>query len=414
VSTTSILQSSAPVVLKNGLTVYVLPLPHAPRLALNLYLKAGNRHEPVSGLQDMIDRLLLKGTTTRNQEAMSLALDNLSTELDTETRRDCSILEATMLPEDWLATLELLADVWTNATFEEFDREKDRLAGEIAMDLDAPRTKASDTLTRSIFPAHPYGVTGSVILEALPRLNSVEALTQQYKQAFNPATATMVLAGPLPANWQADLERHLPVSDQFSTGSGDQAFPFITPLTHQRIHVPVPDSAQCHIFQGWLLPPGNHEDYTPLSVLNTILGGAGLSSRLFTELRDKQGLAYNVRSSLEGYRECGVFSLYIGTEPKNLERCIDGFAGEIQKLVDIPVPDRELEEAKLNAIGRRALGLETAHQQAALIGNTLMLGRDLNTLNTYEQRVKAVTSADIQRVAQRYLTAPFLITYAGP
>jgi zinc protease len=163
-----------------------------------------------------------------------------------------------------------------------------------------------------------------------------------------------------------------------------------------------------------MLPPAKHADYTPLSVLNTILGGAGLSSRLFTELRDKQGLAYNVRSSLEGYRECGVFSLYIGTEPKNLERCLDGFADEINKLVTIAVPERELEEAKLNAIGRRALGLETAHQQAALIGNTLMLGRDLDTLNTYEQRVKAVTAEDIQRVAKQYLTAPFLITYAGP
>jgi zinc protease len=395
----------------NGLTLYALDLPHAPRLALNIYTAAGNRYEPQPGMQDVLDRLLLKGTTHRDQQAMSIALDSLSLELDTDTRRDCSTMMATLLPEDWQASLELIADVMHHATFDEFEREKDRMAGEIAMDMDAPKTKASELLTRTLFANHVYGVTGSVVLEQLPRLTDVGMLKTHFARQFHPQTSRVVLAGPLPKNWQTDL------AALFSTASQPVAItPVAKPsaITSQRLHVPVPDSSQCHIFQAWLLPEGKHADYTALGVLNTVLGGAGLSARLFTELRDKQGLAYNVRSTLDSYEGCGIFTLYIGTEPKNRERCIEGFAEEIGKLINIPVPQQELEEAKRNAMGRRALGLETAHQQAGLIGNTLLLGRPLDSIATYEQRVMAITADDIQRVAQTYLTQPSLITFAGP
>jgi zinc protease len=397
----------------NGLSIHALNLPHAPRLALNIYASGGNRYEPEPGLQDVLDRLLLKGTTTRDQEAFAIALDSLSLELDTDTRRDCSMLAASLLPEDWSDSLALIGDVMANATFDEFDREKERMLGEIAMDLDAPKAKASDRMTRTLFDGHVYGITGSKVLEQLPALSNVDSLKRHYTRLFHPATTHIVLAGPLPKTWQADLDQlFAPLSAEMPIAVGPVAP--VSPVVSQRLHIPVPDSSQCHIFQAWLLPAANHPDYTAMQVLNTILGGAGLSARLFTELRDKQGLAYNVRSSMDAFEGCGVFNLYIGTEPKNRERCIDGFDTEIKKLVDIPVAQQELDEAKRNVVGRRALGLETAHQQAGLIGNTLMLGRSLDTIATFEQRILAITSADIQRVAQTYLTQPSLITFAGP
>jgi zinc protease len=410
--TTTLTQGIQTVTTQHGMTVYALDLPHSPRLAINLYLQGGNRHDLVPGMQDVLDRLVLKGTTTYDQEAFAIALDSLSLELDMDTRRDYSVMAATLLPEDWQPALALMNDVLHNATFTEFDRETERMVGEIAMELDAPKAKAGDLLTRSLFPDHPYGVTGSVMLKHLPGMQLNEAFRQQYRQVFHLQGARFVIAGPLPRNWQQDLDAAL--TPHTSPLPPRKALPALQPLQPQQLHHVVPDSSQCHIYQSWVLPAATHEDYTPLQVLNTVLGGAGLSARLFTELRDKQGLAYNVRSALDAYEACGTFTLYIGTEPKNRQRCLEGFAQEIDKLVNVPVPTKELEEARLNLIGRRALGLETAYQQVSLIGGTLALGRPLSYIETFEQRILAVTAEDIQRVAQTYLTQPSLVAFAGP
>jgi predicted Zn-dependent peptidase len=162
------------------------------------------------------------------------------------------------------------------------------------------------------------------------------------------------------------------------------------------------------------MPGTRHEDYAPMAVLNTILGAAGLSSRLFLELRDKQGLAYTVRSSYETYRYKGLFSLYIGTEPKNKEKCLKGFAEEVDKLVNVRVSAEELEDAKRNMLGRRSVFLETAHQQANYIGANYTLGRTLEEIENVPELIEAVTSADIQRVAEKYLTQPALTSIVGP
>ena len=148
--------------------------------------------------------------------------------------------------------------------------------------------------------------------------------------------------------------------------------------------------------------------------MDNILGSAGLTSRLFLELRDKQGLAYNVRSSLDGLKHRGKFTLYIGTEPKNVQRCLDGFAAEIKKLIDIPVEADELEAAKRNLIGRRAVYTETTSQLAHWVGAGIMMGHTVESLKTQEEKLKAVTSADIQRVAKTYFSKPFYTTVVGP
>jgi predicted Zn-dependent peptidase len=404
--------------LSTGATLLHTPIETAPRLAISMFLPGGNLLDAIPGVSDMVDRLLMKGTTTRNQEQISIELDGLTLEVDTDTKRDYSAIHATLLEEDLDTSFELIADFFYKATFSEFEREKQKVAGEVMMDLDSPKSRASDQFIRKIFENTPYGIVSSVILDALPSLNSVADLKAHYQRVFTPKNLIVSVAGNIQADTMAKaLESAFPkgaesapiVEDGVQTKLRNLSLTQDELITFAR-----DDSSQAHIFKGWLVPEARHEDYPPLALMNTILGAAGLSSRLFLELRDKQGLAYNVRSTYEAYRHKGLFYLYIGTEPKNKDKCLKGFIEEVNKLAEIPVSAEELADAKRNILGRRSVFLETAHQQANYIGANYTQGRTLEEIARVPEQIEAVTPADIQRVVQQYLLQPALVSLVGP
>ncbi len=400
--------------LANGTTLLFTPIVTAPRLAFSFFLPGGNMLDTVAGAADFADRLLLKGTKTRSQEQISIELDGLTLELDTDTKRDYTVLHATMLEEDLETSFELIADFFYNATFADFEREKQKISGEIMMELDSPKSRAADQFIRKLFEDTPYGTVSSLMLEQIPSMTSVQPLLDFYREAFNPATMIASVAGNITASKVAALiEKTFPATNTEPSATFSAHIASAEAKIRARqlesdtvLKFARDDSSQAHIFKGWLMPDNRHEDYPALSLLNNILGAAGLSSRLFLELRDKQGLAYNVRSTLEAYRNKGLFYLYIGTEPKNLEKCLKGFIEEVDKLLNIPVDADELAAGKRNLLGRRSVVLETAHQQANYIGANYTLGRSLADIEMIPSKIEAVTSADIQRVAQKYLTQP--------
>jgi zinc protease len=411
--------------LASGLQLYVHPMPGAPRLAIHFYLPGGNALDEVTGQQDLISRLLTKGTRTRTAEDIAIAIDELSLELDTDTGRDYTVLSATLLKEDLAASLKLIYELLFESTLVELPKELERPEGELAMELDSPRARASDLLTATAYANTPYGVTSSVLQRTLPQLKqqTVESLMQAYKASYQTQALHVVVSG------DCTLEALVPLfEDTFPPTGGNRAEALQQRMQlaesaikglcftgKQRVAYPWPDANQCHIFKVWYAPTITQQaQYVPLMVLNTILGGGGLSSRLFTELRDKQGLAYNVRSSLEGAKAKGSFTLYIGTEPKNTQKCLAGFEQEIQKLIDTPVPAQELTDAKNNLLGRRTVYLETPTQWSSYLGSNLMLGRDPNTLAELDAAIEAVTAEAVQEVARTVLGQASLISLAGP
>jgi predicted Zn-dependent peptidase len=184
--------------------------------------------------------------------------------------------------------------------------------------------------------------------------------------------------------------------------------------TSKLVNVVKDDSAQAHIYKAWMAPPVDSDDTYAISVMNTLFGGAGLSARLFLELRDKQGLAYSVRSSFDAYRYSGLYKIYIGTEPSNKDKCLVGFETECGKLINELVSAQELAETKTNMLGRRQVFLETSSQWAAYVGGSLAQGRTLAQLAEYEDRILSVTSADIQRVSQQIFNSANVISIVGP
>lgn len=400
--------------LSNGSQLYFKHLEGAPRAAIGVYTFGGNRVESAPGVADMIDDLLCEGTHKRTAEQIAIEMDSFSLDVDTDTRRDYSIMCATFLDEDLEPSMAFMADLLYNSTLHDFEKEKVRLHGELIMDMDSPRNRSHDLLMTEIFQNTPYRASHSNILETLPSLISPEPLIQHYESAYQPQNTMFTIVGDLDeAEVKTQIERY------FTRDSG-QSWRDVNPPKalaipkNQYVTAAKDDSNQLHIFKGWFAPEATHPDYPKMVVLNTILGGAGLTSRLFIELRDKQGLAYNVRSQYEASKYTGIFSLYIGTEPNNREKVLKGFDVECQKLMDHPVGHQELEDAKENIMGRRVIFMETAPQQCSYIGSHLALGVSVEEMDSLIERIQAVTALDVQEIAQKYLHQPAIISAVGP
>ena len=174
------------------------------------------------------------------------------------------------------------------------------------------------------------------------------------------------------------------------------------------------DAQQAQIIQGWRVPSINTEDYPRLLLLNVILGASGLSSRLFLELREKKGLAYTVRSSYETYKKSATFSIYIDTEPSNIQTSIDGFKEEIEKIKNILVSEEELNNAKNNIIGKQQFITETNSQQANLMAYYSITDRPFGYQQQIIEKLRSVTSEELRECANKYFTEDSVLAVLKP
>lgn len=174
------------------------------------------------------------------------------------------------------------------------------------------------------------------------------------------------------------------------------------------------DAQQAQIIQGWIFPTFNNADYPALILLNVMLGSAGLSSRLFLELREKKGLAYTVRSTYEPNEKCANFSIYIATEPKNIQTCLDGFKTEIDKLKNELVSEKELESAKNNVIGKQQFVTETNVQQANQLAYYGIMELGFDFQDKVSKKLAQVTPAQIQNCANKYFTENSVLSILKP
>ena len=174
------------------------------------------------------------------------------------------------------------------------------------------------------------------------------------------------------------------------------------------------DAQQAQILQGWKVPAIGSDDYPRLMLLNVILGASGLSSRLFLELREKKGLAYTVRSSYENHSKAAIFSIYIGTEPSNIQTSIEGFKEEIEKIKNILVSEEELHNAKNNIIGKQQFITETNSQQANLMAYYAISGKPFNYQESVIEALKNVTSEELKECANKYFTDDFVLAILKP
>ncbi|MHB9023580.1 MAG: M16 family metallopeptidase [Armatimonadota bacterium] len=384
--------------LPNGLPCILSPAPGTPRMALAAAFKGGVRREGVPGTAKMADRLLQKGTETRDAEQLARELDERAIDVRDLTLSDCSLLVMVFLNREFDAALELFGDMLLHSTFAEFPKEAVKVAGEINAALDMPGELASDGLLRALYASHPYGHTSTRVLESL------DTLTQQMTRDWY---AGGLAAGMMNLTLVGDIEpdRALPALEarfgNLPAGDGEVPFPPLAPVTADRLVTRAkPDAQQAQVYQGWYAPALAAPEQAALGVMNTILGGAGMSSRLFRELRDKQGLAYAVNSRYTPMRQTGHFTMGIGTSPEHIARARQGFREQLDRLQNEPVDDEELRNAKGHLYGVYVLSHETTSQHCLdLSFNHIQgLGPDYNERLLHA--MEGVTIEDVQAAAR--------------
>lgn len=372
---------------------------NTPRMALCLNFSI-NQPEKIPGTYTLMARLLLQGTKNYNSEELANEFEKYAIDFASELFPNYLRIKFVCLNEDFSKALELMNDILKNSTFDEFEKEKNKLKGEITAELDSPRTTAMDAYYRKIFENHYYGNSLIKILENIDNISKDDVI-DAFIYILNNSKKSLALVGTLEHDKiMPEIEEtigKLPLATSSNFLIERPNLEETKTVTNHRT-----DINQAHIIKGWLVPTYGENDYPALVLLNIILGACGLSSRLFLELRDKKGLAYVVRSSYETYKLAGNFMIYIATEPKNIQTSLDGFNKEIEKIKTYPVTEEELNNAKTNIIGKYELLEETNIQQACSYAKYDVLGLGFNYSSNIKEQVQSITAQDILRCAQKY------------
>lgn len=397
--------------LKNNTQFFYKRNKNTPRVSLCLNFSI-EEPEKGAGIYALMSRLFMQGTKTRSAEQIAEELDAYAIDFSVELKQDYLRFRFVCLNEDFAKALEIMSDIIKNSTFEEFDKELAKMTGEIVAELDSPRGKVSDAYYKTIFENHVYGNTYTKILENAENIKKQDIL-EAYDKIINCSKKVLSFVGDLEFSAvEPLLEDNIgTLSSSVETVAQKEA-PVLN--EHKYAEILKPDANQAHILQGWLVPTYTSEDYPALALLNVILGSSGLSSRLFLELRDKKGLAYVVRSSYEPFGLCGSFSIYIATEPKNIEVSLAGFKEEIEKIKNIPVGEEELQNAKNNIIGKWAFMQETNSQQCCLAAHHAIQGLGFDFQTGIKEKVKNVTAEQIQACANKYFNDKYVLTVLKP
>lgn len=397
--------------LKNNIEYIYKKNDNTPRMAFCLNFLI-NDVENIPGIYSLMARLLLQGTTKYSSEELANEFEKYAIDFSVDLLPNFLRLKFVCLNEDFSKAVELLGEVVKNSTFEEFEKERIKIKGEITADLDSPRATAMDAYYKAMFGNHYYGNSMTKVLENIDSITK-EDVVEAYNSLLETGKKTLAVVGAL------ENEDILPqieaVVGEFPP-SVEGNFNIEKPiLTENKEVINVrSDLNQAHIIKGWQVATCKEEDYPVLILLNVILGASGLSSRLFLELRDKKGLAYVVRSSYETFKLAGNFMIYIATEPKNIEISLKGFEEEIEKIKTVLVPEKELEDAKNNFIGKCAFLSETNIQQACTFAKYGVLDLGFDYSEEMKENVKAVTSEQVLNCAKKYFSGNSVLSIIKP
>lgn len=395
----------------NGINACLKRNEDTPRIALSMNFSI-IEPEKHAGEYLLMNRLLMKGTEKYSSEELSSVLDENAIELVTEMKYDYLRFRFVSLNEDFEFALSILADIIQNSTFEEFEKEKIKLKGELMAELDSAKVKVSDLFTKTIYKNHFYGHSYTSVLENIDNV-TLDDVKKSYRNIIDYSKKTLVLVGDIDfEKAEALLNTNLGILPAPVEKESEISVP--NPLKNEYAELIKSDAQQAQIIQGWLVPAIGTEDYPRLMLLNVILGASGLSSRLFLELREKKGLAYTVRTSYENHSKSAVFSIYIGTEPSNIQTSIEGFKIEIEKIKNELISEEELHNAKNNIIGKQQFITETNSQQANLMAYYSISGKSFDYQNEVIEALKKVTSEELKECANKYFTDDFVLAVLKP
>ncbi len=402
--------------LANGVTIVTAPMPYLHSVTVVYYLRVGSRNEtpPEAGICHFIEHMLFKGTRKfPTARVVSEAIENLGGDFSGGTGKEMTDYSVKISDQHLDRALESLTELIRAPLFapEEIEKERRVISEELSMYKDTPQDWVHVMLDEILFPGTPlaHEVVGTPeSLQALTREQMLNFMAAHYV----PSNLVVSVAGNI---------THAQVADAVAERLGDWAaplapafMPISPPLDGPRVAVEKRATEQVSLCIA--VPALGQDDpqHDALSLLNAILGD-GMSSRLFLSLREEQGLAYDIGSSVSGFRDTGALEIFIGCDPARVDAAISSIMTELRRLCDSAPTEAELQRIKDYSRGRMVIGLEDTYSVAAWGGVQMTLRGEIRTVEELLARLDAVTPADVQAVAQRlFRTEALRLAAIGP
>ena len=401
--------------LENGAVLIITQNTSNDIVAMEMSSKGGNNLEKIPGIATITAETMLKGTKKYKSQELSLLLEENGIRIAPSARGDSFGIAAKFTKNEKNLALDIFEEIATKASLDSYDIERvkaDKMHS-IKNKNNTPDSLAFDEFRTALWDGTPYGNTGKILQKTIPYIQT-EDIVEFYNNLFPAENVVITINGNVDSQEYINyFSKLLRKTNKPKISLSDYKNKF-KPLLKNKIVKVNKDSQAVWLLLGWLTDGvENQKDWATLQVIDSMLG-SGMSSRLFTQLRDEQGLAYQVGSSFSANVNKGVFALYIATNPKNVQVAKAGLFNEIEKLKKEFVTEKELSEAKDKLLGNYVLSMETNMDKASIVNSIEISGRDFTFLNKYPQLINEITVQDVIKTANKYFSKPYVFTMVGP
>ncbi|MBI5946759.1 MAG: insulinase family protein [Chloroflexi bacterium] len=402
--------------LPNGLRIVTTPMPTTQAVSINVFVGVGSRSESqhLNGITHFLEHMVFKGTERRPDAIMiAQAIEGAGGTLNAYTNKEFTCYW-NIVPYDRFETaLDVAADMLLHSKLEqeEIDRERTVVQQELKRNHDNPGAWAGRLIGTAIYGEQPPGwdVGGTVeLVDQWQRPDFIAHIEEWYR----PSNVVLSVAGNVTHEQVVQLAE--PLFREMEPGPLPGVVPFDATISGLRVATDSRDIDQCSLYLGLPIFGRDDPDRFSLRVMNDVLG-AGMSSRLFKEVRERRGLAYSVGSGYGFLSDAGTFTISAGVNREKLSETISVCIHEAERMANETVPDEELRKAKDHTIGRFRLSLETAYSLGQRHGELLITKGEIESVEEVVAKVEAVTAGDVQAVARRILSRDLLhVSAVGP
>jgi len=400
-------------VLSNGLTVITEQMQHIRSVSIGIWVKTGSRDEDPqwNGISHFVEHMVFKGTKHRSAEDIARQVDSIGGNMDAFTAKECICFNVKVLDEHLPIAMDVLSDLVLHPVFAapDISRERGVILEEIKMDEDSPDYLVHEIFTQNFWKDHPLGKPILGTKDSVKRFER-DPVLGFYAQRFAPGNLIISAAGNLKHEQFVELvAKHFQHMKPIKNG-----FHSPQPTVVPRIILRNKKSLeQVQICVGVPSHPIAHERRHASYILNTLLGG-GMSSRLFQNIRERQGLAYAIYSDLNPYRDTGCLSVYAGTSRESASKVVQCIVSEFHDLKSKPVPEEELRRSKDQLKGSLMLSLESSTARMSNLARQEMYFDRFYSMDELLERIESVTAEELQQLANEFFhTDSIAVTVLG-
>lgn len=397
--------------LPNGLRIIAEKIPHFRSVSVGLWVGSGSQYETrqQGGISHFIEHMLFKGTKKRTAREIAEAMDAVGGQLNAFTSKECTCFYAKVVDENLPLAMDVITDIVLNSVIstQELEKEKGVILEEISMAEDSPEDLVSELIMVAHFGDQTLARPILGTEESVGGLNRAKLLNY-YKKFYRPENAVLALAGNY--DWDAFLKLATECLGSWERGEFGPSYK--TKPAKPQVIRREKEIEQLHLTLGFPGVPQDSDEIYPLSILNSVLGGA-MSSRLFQTIREERGLAYTVYSYPASYSDIGIFAIYAGTSLDHAEEVLKLIRQEVDRIVRDGLTMQEFEQARAQLKGSYILGLESTSSRMNALGRRKLL---LNAEQTEEEviaKIDAITYDQVTQLTRKLLSAKPSVSLVG-